>query len=288
MSNPDKARPGPLTGDPEAYYRTIRGAYDAFASDYDDIVGQAPAAARAKAVAMDAVLDAVPERGRLLDIGCGTGAEAVALARRGHQVVGIDVSEGMLDLARRRRDEKGVDPKRCRLETMRAGEVGSMADGARFDVAYSFYAVLNLEPNLDRAFEGIARVLKPGGTLVVGLLNPAVLYELTVYPLLGKLKGYRKLVRDPVRLKLGIGREEEVPCYLFTPDAFAAQAAGFFEMTACRGVHVLAPPPRGAMLKLHDALRIVNHVEDLVDDRWPLNRLGYFSLLTFEKRRDPP
>ena len=45
---------------------------------------------------------------RLLDIGCGSGRYAVALAERGAEVVGVDISRGMLVLARRRARERVV------------------------------------------------------------------------------------------------------------------------------------------------------------------------------------
>lgn len=51
---------------------------------------------------------------RVLDVGCGTGRYAVALAERGADVVGIDISPAMLDLARARARQRGV-AARCRF-----------------------------------------------------------------------------------------------------------------------------------------------------------------------------
>jgi len=48
------------------------------------------------------VTEHVPSGGRILDIGCGAGREAVAFARLGYRVVGIDIAPGMVDAARRR------------------------------------------------------------------------------------------------------------------------------------------------------------------------------------------
>ena len=46
---------------------------------------------------------------RILDIGCGTGRHSVELARRGYQVTGVDISVGMLDVARASAAEAGVE-----------------------------------------------------------------------------------------------------------------------------------------------------------------------------------
>lgn len=56
-------------------------------------------------------LDLVPHSStplRILDVGCGSGANAVYLARQGHQLTGLDASAAQLDLARLRADKAGV------------------------------------------------------------------------------------------------------------------------------------------------------------------------------------
>src|SRR4051794_38434863 len=45
----------------------------------------------------------------ILDVGCGTGRHSVELAKRGFKVTGLDLSEGMLKVARRRAEEAGVE-----------------------------------------------------------------------------------------------------------------------------------------------------------------------------------
>jgi SAM-dependent methyltransferase len=50
----------------------------------------------------------LPAGGWLLDIGCGTGRHAVELAKRGYQVTGVDISEGMLAEARQAAQAAGV------------------------------------------------------------------------------------------------------------------------------------------------------------------------------------
>ena len=99
---------------------------------------------------------------RLLDVACGTGAVAVACARRDISVVGIDASEAMLEVARARSRRWGV-PVDFHIQDMRDLHVPGP-----FDVVTCFYDSLNylLDPaELERVLGRIARVLRPGGQL---------------------------------------------------------------------------------------------------------------------------
>lgn len=103
---------------------------------------------------------------RMLDIGCGTGTLAIAAWRRsqpGGQVIGIDASENMVEVARR-------DARRAQADIeFRCGDATSLPlDGAQFDLIV-INAVLHAIP-ADRRRRCLAeakRVLKPGGRLVL-------------------------------------------------------------------------------------------------------------------------
>ena len=104
----------------------------------------------------------LPSGARILDAGCGAG-EPVAryFVERGDTVTGIDVSERMLALARRQVSE--VTFQRMDLRTLDFPP-------ASFDAIAAVYVVFHL-PRAEHAalFAGFARVLKPGGRLLLTL-----------------------------------------------------------------------------------------------------------------------
>ena len=100
-----------------------------------------------------------------LDICCGTGDLALELAARvspdGH-VVGCDFSEPMLDLAREKAAAKGVAAARFEW----ADALQLPYDAGRFDAVTVGFGIRNLA-DLDRGLSEMARVLRPGGKLVI-------------------------------------------------------------------------------------------------------------------------
>jgi demethylmenaquinone methyltransferase / 2-methoxy-6-polyprenyl-1,4-benzoquinol methylase len=100
-----------------------------------------------------------------LDVCCGTGDLALELAGRvapGGSVVGCDFSEPMLDLAREKAARRGADGVRFEW----ADALSLPYDSARFDAVTVGFGVRNLA-DLDRGLREMARVLKPGGCLVI-------------------------------------------------------------------------------------------------------------------------
>lgn len=102
---------------------------------------------------------------RILDVGCGDGALASELARRGASVTGLDPDEAMLRLARRRTEAQRLSLRlvQGRAERLPFGD-------ASFDRVLAV-TVLCFVPEGERAVAEMARVLKPGGMLVIGELG---------------------------------------------------------------------------------------------------------------------
>ena len=265
------------------YYRAVESAYGEMAPIYDSAVGMNPVAARAKAVAMGRLLRLTKPGSHLLDLGCGPGQEAVALARRGYRVLGIDSALPMVELARQR--ALGLPAELATFEHLRAAEVGSLARmGRSFDAAYSFFAVLNLEPDVRPVAEGLFGLLPARAPFLVGLLNPVVLFELALYPFAGRLKGFRKASKRPVRLKVSRGGTNEVACFLYPPHQFARICSPWFSLERTESIHLFLPPPDSTMLRFPTLLRGVSRIERRLEARWPFRSLGYFSLMTFRRR----
>jgi SAM-dependent methyltransferase len=116
------------------------------------------------------VLEAeLPARGRLLDLGCGAGLDAVHLARRGHPVVATDWSPRMIDRARANAAAAGLG-ERVSVWNVGILQAEDLPAGP-FDAIYSNFGAFNSVPALEPVARACAERLRPGGKLVVCLMG---------------------------------------------------------------------------------------------------------------------
>ena len=155
-----------------AYFQT-RTRYWEDTYHGEDVVSLIHQHRRALALDWVARLD-LPDGARVLDVGAGAGLTSVALAGRGYQVTAVDASAAMTEIIRRRAAEAAVA---SRLQ-LSLGDAHLLPFGCR---VFSLVVALGVIPWLhspERAAREMARVLAPGGYLVVSADNRARLTDL--------------------------------------------------------------------------------------------------------------
>lgn len=140
----------------------------------DDSHGAASRQAAERAAQLDwlwARLALEPGR-RLLDLTCGPGLYAVALARRGVAVTGVDFGPASIAHARQLAEQQGVAGRCVFVE---ADVRDYEPEAGSYDAALFLYGQLAVFPRAEAAvlLGKAARALRPGGRLVVELLDPA-------------------------------------------------------------------------------------------------------------------
>ena len=138
----------------------VEDGYTRWAPRYD---GPNPAI-EAESPVLARLFDGLGDRtGVALDAACGTGRHAANLAARGWEVIGVDRTPAMLDVAR---SNFGAD--------FRRGELSALPiDDASVDLVVCSLALTHVE-DLTPVFAEFARVLRPGGTLITSDMHPSV------------------------------------------------------------------------------------------------------------------
>jgi SAM-dependent methyltransferase len=107
----------------------------------------------------------------VLDVPCGEGRIARALARRGHRVTGVDITEAFLDEARRRAEAEDLAVR------WEHGDMRNLAFEGAFDAAVNYWGSFGyFDEDGDRAVAaGVARALRPGGRFLIEALSTETL-----------------------------------------------------------------------------------------------------------------
>jgi 2-polyprenyl-3-methyl-5-hydroxy-6-metoxy-1,4-benzoquinol methylase len=150
--------------------------------------------ARASRSAFARLLDrAIPWDARVADVGCGTGQMSLYLAHGGRVVVGADLARASLQLA-------ADAAQRYGLASVHFVETDLQRSGLRaaaFDVVFSS-GVLHHTPDPRAAFAHLARLARPGGTIVVGVYNTFARVPSRLRRLVARATGSRLVPFDPV------------------------------------------------------------------------------------------
>jgi SAM-dependent methyltransferase len=209
------------------------GAFDARASSYDaDFTATALGTVLRQLVwrRFDALFAG---RRRVLDLGCGTGEDAVHLANRGASVLAIDASPQMVRVAAEKARRAGCTPRaefRC-LPIERAGELD-----APFDAVCSNFGAVNCVREVADAVAGLARIVTPGAPLVWVVMGRDALWEWAWHLGRGQWRtAFRRRRQEGVEWR---GMRISYP----TPRQLARVLHPYFETVGCRPLGIALPP----------------------------------------------
>lgn len=201
-------------------------AFDRHARGYVGSWGSDPLAREMRARVLARCAREFPDRARVLDVGCGPGLDAPVLAALGFEVVSVDASAGMVEVARSR----GVPARQVAAE-----EVGGL-EGA-FSAVLSNFGALNCV-DLPRFGAGLSRVTGPGAVAVLVVMGPWCLAETVALLARGRLREVVTRRRGRTMPLEG----EEVAVRFWRPADLAGALPGWRVCTV-EALGALVPPP---------------------------------------------
>jgi ubiquinone/menaquinone biosynthesis C-methylase UbiE len=136
---------------------------------------------------------AIPGDARVAEVGCGTGQMSLYLARADRVMVASDLSRSSLLLGAAAARRFGINAVQFVETDLHRSALRSGA----FDVVYSS-GVLHHTPNPRAAFAEVARLARPGGTVIIGVYNAIARIPLRIKRTLARAAGFRVVPFDAV------------------------------------------------------------------------------------------
>ena len=226
--------------DEHARLRDTRDAFDSVSADYDGERGNNELIQEMRAE-MWRWLDATfPTPSRLIDLGCGTGLDAVRMARSGHRVTATDWSAKMIERTADRAVRVGVADRVDAL-AIGAQELHELPGDGEYDGAYSDLGPLNCVPDLAAVAHECARLLRPGGSLVFSVIGRVCPWEIAHYVSRGRFsRAALRFARGVVPVNMN---KRTIWTRYYRPREFYRPFRREFELAHFRGLCVLVPPP---------------------------------------------
>jgi SAM-dependent methyltransferase len=227
-------------GDPLAQLRDTRDAFNSVAADYDGPRGNNSLIQDMRAEMWRWLDNTFSSSSRLIDLGCGTGLDAVRMARLGHRIVATDWSPEMIARTTERARQESMSDH-VQAMAIGAHELQRLEGEGTFDGAYSNLGPLNCIPDLAEVSRACARLLRPAGALVFTVVGRICPWEIVHYSLRRRWSRVKiRFARDAV--PVGMNKHTIWTRY-YTPREFYRVFERNFTLEHYRGLCVFAPPP---------------------------------------------
>jgi ubiquinone/menaquinone biosynthesis C-methylase UbiE len=256
--------------------------FDAEAADYDRKEVENPIRQLMRARSLSALERSFRPGATLLDVGCGTGTEAIWLAQRGYRITAVDSSQGMLEVLCRRAAAAKVS---ISTRLLKARDLSCLVEEfgeASFDGAYSSFGALNTEPYIAAPLAALSRIVQPGGRLVLSVMNRWCVAEMAVMLAGGRANQAFRRLRPSLTVAVGSAFTEVT--YPSWPQLSRA-LNGQFRPLSVEALTLLLPPYAWPALATHDrTYRVLARLDQTLATRWPFAWLGDHLLVVAERR----
>lgn len=219
-----------------------------------------------------------PVQSKVIEVGFGTGEETRRIISMSEDdIVGIDISEGMVEYATEKMEKNGLSThfKALRMPASRIMEVNG-----KFRCVYSFNGALNNEPRLDEFFSGLIEKLDEGGFFIVSIRNRFSLGEF-IFDFIG-----RKPMKLAERMKGEVKVEvmgQEVDSHYFTSNEFIRKAGNKMKLVEKVGLSILFLPRFFEKFRGKRMQKIIIQLESIMSRIPLLNSFGDETLFVLRK-----
>ncbi|MGA9116560.1 MAG: class I SAM-dependent methyltransferase [Bacteroidota bacterium] len=270
MSSPEPQTPG----------RGARAAFEAAAASYDAHFEAGPGTPLLRLRVHELLRGLFPPGSRVLELNCGTGTDAIALARGGVHVMATDGAPRMISLVREKAYAEG-------LEAMISTQVLPLERledlvGTRFDGIFSNLGGLNCLADIRPLLHPLALLLPPGAPLALGLMGRFCLWETASSLASGDVGRALRRLRGSFPARVA---ERHFTVFYHSPGELRRRLGDAFVHERTLGLNILTPPPTSdrARRRLGRLLPLLEEADRLLSGIRPFHALGDHYVAVFRR-----
>ena len=292
-------RRGSATGEQEAktnfiqwsstarnYYDEVAGAFDSASEEYDFTINRNFINTWIRRRSLQVLRGLVSPQDYLLEIGCGTGAEALEVVRWVAGIVAIDVSDKMIELLEAKVRARGLTGRvfPMKFPASEIMQLGDIIKGKPIRVAYSFNGALNCEPKLDHFAQELHALLEPEGYFVCSIRNTICASEMLSHAFVLQFDRATPRKKQPVMVSVG---GKDIPSTYYSPSSFLDHFRPYFRAEEVIALPSLLPPAylNEYYLRLRMGSTFLERLDKLVSGAFPFNRFGDQTLFVLRSSR---
>lgn len=216
-------------------------AFDVFANDYDDNFSHSRLGKLLRERVWEILAEHFETGQHVLDLACGTGEDAIWLARQGLRVTATDGSTEMVRKAKAKAETEGfgdqVDVRQASFQEIFNHD--SPFTNLQFDGAYSNFGGLNTIADWRLLAEGLSKIIKPDGKLILVPMGPFCPWEILWYLGHGQPKLAFRRFREQASAQIG---NAVIPIWYPSAKRLQSEFAPWFEHLQTESLGLWLPP----------------------------------------------
>jgi SAM-dependent methyltransferase len=271
--------------DGTSYYKSIGEAFDSASEEYDYTIRHNYINTWIRKRSIRELVRLTKQSDVLLEIGCGTGTEAIQIAKHVTGIVATDLSTRMLHILKRKVSAKKLDHKIVALK-LRASEISEVADhlpNGKVRIAYSFNGALNCEPEIRKIPEHLSKIIDEGGYFLCSIRNTLCLPEILSHSIVFQFDKMAARKEQPIMVSVG---GIDIPSYYYSTREFVEFFRPYFRIKKIVGLPAFLPPAylNDYFVRSGSLGSSLEKLELVLGNRFPFNRLGDQTLFVFQKK----
>jgi ubiquinone/menaquinone biosynthesis C-methylase UbiE len=217
-------------------------AFDALATDYDAEFSHTPLGQMLRQRVWDIYSRYFQPGQHLLELACGTGEDALWLAQQGLTITATDGAPEMLAITQRKAQQSGlahqITIQPLALQSIASHLPPAIAD-LRFDGLYSNFGGLNTMSDWQTLAEGVAKLVRPDGIVILVLMGPICLWEMIWYLGHGDRRLAMRRFNQPVTAVIG---QSVIPIWYPSARRLRHDFAPWFQHITTESLGLWLPP----------------------------------------------